>query len=60
VGVAGGLLWFLGPIAILLAMLALRDLRLHPTKSGKREAWAGLVGGVLGTAILSIVVYITK
>lgn len=45
----------LAPIAILLGVLALRDLREHPEKKGKGRALTGIVlGSIVSVAVLAI------
>jgi predicted acyltransferase len=41
------------PIALLLGILAVRDLRKHPHKHGMGRAVFGIIAGALGTALLS-------
>ena len=38
-----------GPLALVLGILALRDLKLHPHKRGMGRALTGIVLGALGT-----------
>ncbi|HUR15496.1 MAG TPA: DUF2510 domain-containing protein [Mycobacteriales bacterium] len=40
------------PIALVLGVLALRDLRNRPTVGGRGRAWFGVVAGGLGTLVL--------
>ena len=40
------------PIAIVVSIVALRDLKMNPKKFGKGRAIFGLVMGILGTAVL--------
>lgn len=40
------------PLALLLGILALRDIRRHPEKTGTSRAWLGIVTGALVTLIL--------
>ena len=42
----------LGPVAIVLSILAIRDIRRHPEKLGRGRAGFGLACGILGTLIL--------
>tara|TARA_B100000315_G_C14284774_1_gene454685 strand:+ start:90 stop:440 length:351 start_codon:yes stop_codon:yes gene_type:complete len=53
-GYAGlfALLVFPAPLALVLGILAIRDLRKHPTKHGMGRAIFGVVIGALGTALL--------
>lgn len=53
-GYAGlfSLLCFPGPLAILFALLAIRDIRRDPRKHGMGRAIFGLVMGTVGTLIL--------
>lgn len=46
------ILIFPAPLALLLGVLAIRDLRKHPTKHGMGRAVFGVVMGALGTAVL--------
>lgn len=46
------LLVFPAPIALVVSILALRDLKKHPQKMGAGRAWFGLVVGGLGTLVL--------
>ena len=43
------------PIALVLGILAVRDLRAHPEKHGMGRAVFGIVAGALGTAVLVFV-----
>jgi hypothetical protein len=56
-GYAGlfSLVCFPAPLAVLLAIVAIRDLKLHPEKHGWGRAIFGLVMGILGTAGLALV-----
>jgi len=47
------LLIFPGPIAMVLGVLAIMDLRKHPNKLGRGRAWFGLIAGVLASALLA-------
>ena len=44
------------PIALVLGVLALRDLRDKPDVGGRGRAWFGLVAGALGTLVLVLAV----
>jgi hypothetical protein len=50
------------PLALLLGILALKDLEKHPEKSGKGRAWFAIVAGALGTLLLvvGVIVRATK
>ena len=56
-GYAGlfALLIFPAPLALILGVLALRDLKRRPEKYGKGRAVFGLLLGVLGTVVLVVV-----
>lgn len=41
-----------GPVAVVFGILALRDIKKHPTKSGIARAWLGIVVGTLATLTL--------
>lgn len=43
-----------GPIALLLGLLALRDLNQNPNRTGKGRAWFGIIAGTIGTAGLIV------
>jgi hypothetical protein len=43
-----------GPIALIVSILAIRDLRAHPHKHGMGRAVFGLVMGIIGTAMLTL------
>ena len=43
------------PIALLLGIVALQDIRRHPEKLGKGRAIFGLIMGVLGTGLLAFI-----
>ena len=43
------LLCFPGPLALILAVVAIRDIKRHPEKHGMGRAIFGLVMGILGT-----------
>lgn len=45
-----------GPFAILTGILALRQMRRDPSLNGKVRAWVGIVFGVVGTAVLCLLV----
>jgi hypothetical protein len=45
-----------GPVAVLLGILALRDIKQHPEKRGKGRAWFGIVYG--GLAAIVAVLYV--
>ncbi len=54
-----GLLSLLGYpaiVSLIVGMIALRDLRKHPQKQGRRRAWFGLVMGALGTIAVGLIV----
>jgi hypothetical protein len=40
------------PLAFVLGLLALRDLRMNPAKQGRGRAVFGLIAGAAGTAVL--------
>lgn len=42
-----------GPIAMVLGVLAIMDLRKHPNKLGRGRAWFGLIAGVIASALLA-------
>jgi hypothetical protein len=44
-----------GPLALLLGILALRDIRDHPEKLGKGRAWFGIIMGAAATAIMIVI-----
>ena len=46
------LLIFPAPIALVVGILALRDIKKHPGEWGKGRAWFGIVLGALGTLVL--------
>src|SRR5688500_12547319 len=46
---------FLGPIAIIVSIVAIRDIKKHPDRHGMGRAVFGLVCGILGTIILVFV-----
>jgi len=48
----GAFLCLPAPIALLLGVLALRDLEKRPDRTGKGRAWFGVVTGVVGTLCL--------
>lgn len=54
-GYAGlfALLVFPAPLALVLGLLAVRDLRQHPKKHGMGRAVFGIVTGALGTGLLA-------
>ena len=43
-----------GPIALLLGILALRDLEKNPHKTGKGRAWFAIVAGAIGSVMLVV------
>jgi hypothetical protein len=51
-----GILLLPAPFALLVGLVALRDLRRHPEKRGRGRAWFGTGVGVLGTLLLAYVV----
>ncbi len=40
------------PVALLLGLLALRDIKKNPKKLGKGRAWFGIITGAFGTLII--------
>jgi len=54
-GYAGlfALLCFPAPIALILAVIAIRDIKRHPEKHGMGRAVFGLVMGILGTLVVA-------
>jgi hypothetical protein len=42
-------LFFPAPIALIVGILALRDLKKNPTKGGRGRAWFGVIAGALFT-----------
>lgn len=57
-GYAGlfALIPFLAPLAVLLGILAIRDLKRHPDKHGMGRAIFGLVMGIVFTIVLAVMV----
>jgi hypothetical protein len=57
-GYAGlfALIPFLAPIALILGIVAIRDIKRHPKRHGMGRAIFGLVMGILGTIFLAFVV----
>lgn len=54
-----GLFAFLGifaPVALVLGILAVRDLSKHPEKRGRGRAWFGLITGALCTVLLIVMI----
>ena len=52
-----GLLSFLGifaPVALIVGIVAVRDIQQHPEKHGLGRAWFGIVMGVLGSLALAL------
>jgi hypothetical protein len=50
---------FLGPVAIVVSIIAIRDIQKHPDRHGMGRAVFGLVAGILGTVLLiPILIYI--
>ena len=45
---------FVGPISLIVGILAVRDLRKHPDKHGMGRAVFGIVGGAIGTLVLLV------
>jgi len=48
------ILFFPAPIALVVGILALRDLKKNPTKGGIGRAWLGVIAGALGTIALIV------
>ena len=46
------------PIAVVISVLALLDLRRHPDKLGRGRAWFGLITGVVCTVLLVVVLVV--
>jgi len=46
------------PLALLFGVLALRDIKKHPDKSGRGRAWFGIVFGGLFTILLVILLVV--
>jgi hypothetical protein len=59
-GYAGlfALLVFPAPLALILGIIAIRDMKLHPEKHGMGRAVFGLVTGALGTCVLLMFIII--
>jgi hypothetical protein len=51
-----GLVVIPAPLALLVGLVAIRDLRRHPEKRGAGRAWFGVVVGLLGTCVLGAIV----
>jgi hypothetical protein len=54
-----GLLSFLGifaPVALVVGIVAVRDIQKHPEKHGLGRAWFGIVMGVLGSIALAVLI----
>ncbi|MBS1700806.1 MAG: DUF4190 domain-containing protein [Armatimonadetes bacterium] len=47
------------PIALVVGLLALRDLKNHPQKTGKGRAIFGLVMGIIGTVTMLVMVVLS-
>lgn len=47
------------PVAVLLGILALGDIKRHPTKGGKGRAWFAIIYGGMGTLVLLMVLAFT-
>jgi hypothetical protein len=45
---------FPAPLAIILGLIAIRDIKKHPEKHGMGRAIFGLLAGCLGTAVLAM------
>ncbi len=43
-----------GPVAVLLGILALRDFKKSPNKAGRGRAWFAIIYGMIGTVILTL------
>ena len=46
---------FLGPVAVIVSILAIRDIKKHPHRHGMGRAIFGLIAGIIGTIILVFV-----
>jgi hypothetical protein len=46
---------FLGPVAVIVSIVAIRDIRKHPDRHGMGRAIFGLIAGILGTILLVFV-----
>lgn len=46
------------PLALLLGIIALRDLEKHPAKTGKGRAWFAIVAGAIGSVLLVVGVFV--
>jgi len=54
-----GLLSFLGifaPVALIIGIVAVRDIKKHPEKHGMGRAWFGIVMGALGTIAIAVII----
>jgi hypothetical protein len=54
-----GLLSFLGifaPVALVVGIVAVRDIKQHPEKHGLGRAWFGIVMGILGSIALAVLI----
>jgi hypothetical protein len=47
---------FLGPVAVIVSIVAIRDIKRHPDRHGMGRAIFGLIAGILGTFLLVFVV----
>jgi hypothetical protein len=45
-----------GPLAVIVSLIAIRDIKSHPDRHGMGRAIFGLVMGILGTALLALMV----
>ena len=52
------IIYFLAPIALLLGILAIRDIKKHPEKHGMGRAVFGVVMGAIFTAVLLVFVIV--
>jgi hypothetical protein len=47
---------FLGPVAVIVSIVAIRDIKKHPDRHGMGRAIFGLIAGIIGTIILAFVI----
>lgn len=52
------IIYFLAPIALLLGILAIRDIKMHPDKHGMGRAIFGVVMGAIFTIVLLVFVIV--
>jgi hypothetical protein len=52
----GSFLFIFAPFSVIISIIALRTLKNEPELSGRGRAWFGLIAGIIGTALLVLMI----